>query len=161
MNNIYLIGMPGCGKSTIAKILSDKLGMEYIDADIYLEDKFNKKIRDIFALEGEDVFRNMETQVISELTQKNNIIVSTGGGVVTRNRNKLPMKSSGKVVFIDSDPEFILKNSTLGGRPLLKDKSRIFDLYKTRIDLYRDFADVTAKNNSSIEDAVHTIINLL
>ena len=96
MNNIYLIGMPGCGKSTIAKILSDKLGMEYIDADIYLEDKFNKKIRDIFALEGEDVFRNMETQVISELTQKNNIIVSTGGGVVTRNRNKLPMKSSGK-----------------------------------------------------------------
>ena len=161
MNNIYLIGMPGCGKSTIAKILSDKLNMNYIDADVYLEEKFNKKITDIFALDGEEVFRNMETQVISELSKKNNIIVSTGGGVVTRNKNKITMKNSGKIVFIDSEPEFILKNSALGGRPLLKDKEKIFDLYKLRIDLYKDFADVTAKNNSSIEDAVRAIINIL
>ena len=159
MNNIYLIGMPGCGKSTIGRILSRSLGMAHIDADGFLEQKFGMSIPHIFETKGEDAFRQMETEALTELACKNNIIVSTGGGVVTRTHNKEIMKKSGTVVFIDSAPDTILGNSNLGGRPLLKDKSRIFELYNARIDLYRDFADITADNNGLIETVVNTIID--
>lgn len=161
MNNIYLIGMPGCGKSTIGRILSQRLGMTHIDADVFLEEKFGMSIPHIFETKGEDVFRQMETESITDLACKDNIIVSTGGGVVTKAVNKEIMKKSGIIVFIDSTPETILANSNLGGRPLLKDKSRIFDLYNARIDLYRDFADVIVDNNGLIEMPVKTIIDNL
>ena len=158
MNNIYLIGMPGCGKSTIGRILSQKLGKTHIDADVFLEEKFGMSIPHIFETKGEDIFRQMETETMTDLACIDNIIVSTGGGVVTRAANRGIMQKSGIIVFIDSTPETILANSNLGGRPLLKDKTRIFDLYNARIDLYRDFADITADNNGLIETAVNAII---
>ncbi len=159
MNNIYLIGMPGCGKSAIGKILSRKLGMTHIDADTYLEEKFGMRIPHIFETLGEGAFRKMETQALLDLSKKENIIVSTGGGAVTTPKNKEILKNSGTVVFVDSSPDTILSNSNLGGRPLLKDKTRIHDLYNSRITLYKDFADITADNNGFMEDAVNTIIN--
>lgn len=159
MNNIYLIGMPGCGKSTIGKILSKALNMQVIDSDIYLENKYNDTIPNIFETKGEADFRQKETSTIEELSKKDNLIVSTGGGVVVTYKNKDIMKKSGTVVFIDSHPEVILSNSSLGGRPLLKDKNRIFDLYNQRIELYREFADVTIDNNGSLDAAVNQIIN--
>ena len=159
MNNIYLIGMPGCGKSTIGKILSKALNMQVIDSDTYLENKYNDTIPNIFETKGEADFRQKETSTIEELSKKDNLIVSTGGGVVVTYKNKDIMKKSGTVVFIDSHPEVILSNSSLGGRPLLKDKNRIFDLYNQRIELYREFADVTIDNNGSLDAAVNQIIN--
>ncbi len=159
MNNIYLIGMPGCGKSTIGKIISEKLGLKHIDADEYLENKYSQSIPDIFKNFGEDDFRNKESIVIKELSKKTNIIVSTGGGVVVRKENKAEMKKSGVVVFINTTPQNILANSSLEGRPLLSDKNRIYDLYNKRIALYNDFADIIIDNNSSIEAAAQKIIN--
>ena len=159
MNNIYLIGMPGCGKSTIGKILSKALNMQVIDADTYLENKYNDTIPNIFETKGEADFRQKETSTIEELSKKDNLIVSTGGGVVVTYKNKDIMKKRGTVVFIYSHPEVILSNSSLGGRPLLEDKNRIFDLYKQRIELYREFADVTIDNNGSLDAAVNQIIN--
>ena len=161
MNNIYLIGMPGCGKSTIGKIISEKLGLKHIDADEYLEEKYSQTIPDIFSRYGEDDFRKKESIIIEELSKMNNLLVSTGGGVVVRKENKEIMKNSGIVVFIDTSPENILKNSSLSGRPLLKDKNRIFQIYESRINLYKDFADVIIDNNSSIETAADEIINYL
>ena len=158
MNNIYLIGMPGCGKSTIGEILSQKLGLEHIDADIYLEQKFNNTIPNIFETKGEDDFRKKETLTLAHLSQKENIIVSTGGGAVKLKENKSIMKNSGVIIFIDSSPKTILSNSSLGGRPLLKDKNRIFDLYEQRISLYRDFADIIIDNNGDIETTVNEIL---
>lgn len=157
MNNIYLIGMPGCGKSTIGNILSNDLGLCHIDADIYLEQKFSKTISEIFEFEGEEAFRIMETETIKELSSVDNIIVSTGGGVVTKKDNKLLMKNTGKIYFIDASPQTILNNSSLRGRPLLKDKMKIFDLYKSRIAMYRDFADIIIDNNGLIDNTVKTI----
>ncbi len=157
MNNIYLIGMPGCGKSTIGRILAADLGLIHIDADAYLEQKYNMKISDIFGTKGEDAFRQMETDVISELCRMDGVIISTGGGVVTRSQNKQPMKNSGTLVFIDSTPETLLKNSSLEGRPLLRDKSKVYDLYNSRIAMYRNFADIIADNNGFIEDTLKTI----
>ncbi len=157
MNNIYLIGMPGCGKSAIGKILSKELKLIHIDADVYLEQKFSKTIPEIFSENGEEYFRIMETEIINELSRMDNIIVSTGGGVVTVPDNKKLMKSTGKIIFIDSSPETILGNSSLSGRPLLKDKTKIFDMYKTRIAMYRDFADIIADNNGLIDNTVMAI----
>ncbi len=158
MNNIYLIGMPGCGKSTIARIISEHLNKEYIDADAYLEKKYNESIPRIFETKGELDFRCKETDVLEELSQKDNIIISTGGGVVVTYKNKDIMKKTGVVVFIDCQPEVILSNSSLGGRPLLKDKTHIFKLYKERINLYKEFSDIIIDNNGNIEDTVNQII---
>lgn len=161
MNNIYLIGMPGCGKSTIGKIISKRLKLKHIDADEYLENKYSQTIPNIFSLYGEDDFRKKESTVIEELSKMNNLLVSTGGGVVVKDRNKEIMKNSGAVVFIDTTPDNILKNSSLSGRPLLKDKNRIYEIYKSRIDLYKDFADIVIDNNSSIDTAANEIIKYL
>ena len=159
MNNIYLIGMPGCGKSTIGKIVSEKLNLKHIDADEYLENKYSQTIPEIFDLYGEDDFRQKESEVIRELSNMSGVLVSTGGGVVVKEINKNSMKKSGIIVFIDTSPENILNNSSLSGRPLLKDKTRIYDIYNSRINAYKDFADITIVNNSSIEAAANKIIN--
>lgn len=158
MNNIYLIGMPGCGKSTIGKIISDKLSLKHIDADKFLEEKYSQTIPDIFRLYGEEDFRQKESTVLCELSKMSNLLVSTGGGVVVREKNKELMKKSGTVVFIDTNPHNILENSNLSGRPLLKDKNRIYEIYESRINLYKDFADIIIENNSSIEVAANEII---
>ena len=161
MNNIYLIGMPGCGKSSIGKIISQKLNLKHIDADEYLEKKYSQTIPQIFALNGEEDFRNKESAVIKELSCMSGVVVSTGGGVVVKEINKGVMKKSGTIVFIHTTPENILKNSNLSGRPLLKDKTRIYDIYKARINLYKDFADIIIDNNTDIETAVNQIINAM
>ena len=158
MNNIYLIGMPGCGKSTIGKMVSQKLKLKNVDADEYLENKYCRTIPQIFDLYGEEDFRQKESEVIRELSNMSGLIVSTGGGVVVKVKNKNVMKNSGTVVFIHTLPENILKNSNLSGRPLLKDKNRIFDLYEQRISLYRDFADIIIDNNGDIETTVNEIL---
>lgn len=146
MNNIYLVGMPGCGKSTIGNIVAEKLGVTLIDMDQYVVQREGRTISEIFE-EGEAVFREAETQALKSLAQEDNLFVATGGGIVTREENIDIMKSSGKVVFIDASVEFILDNSSLEGRPLLKDKNRIRDLYKERIALYRKAADFTVEND--------------
>ena len=87
MRNIVLIGMPASGKSTIGKMLADEIEYKYFDADHHLEKQENRKISDIFAEDGEDYFRNLETKYLGELAQKENIIISTGGGAVKRKEN--------------------------------------------------------------------------
>ena len=151
MNNIYLIGMPGCGKSTIASKVAEKIGTTFIDADEHIVNREGRTIPEIFE-EGEAVFRKAETEALKDLAAKYNIFVATGGGIVTVPENIEIMKSSGKVIFIDASVEFILDKSSLDGRPLLKDKSRIYDLYKARIDLYRKTADFTVANDGILSD---------
>lgn len=161
MNNIYLIGMPGCGKSTIGEMLSFRLGMQHIDADKYLEKKYGMTIPEIFAQKGEDDFREKETAVIEELSRKKKKIISTGGGVVKFDRNRGYMKDTGIIIFIDTKPDDIISNSSLGGRPLLNDKSNLYRLYDERIEKYRAFADVSIDNNDDIESAVNKIISCI
>ncbi|MBE7054023.1 MAG: shikimate kinase [Ruminococcaceae bacterium] len=158
MGNFYLIGMPGCGKSTIGKEISKKLGMVLIDADFYLEEKEKRKISDIFAQDGEAQFRNLETKYLKELSENKNILISTGGGVILKEENTDIMKKSGKVIFIDTSCENILKNSSLLGRPLLKDdKNRIYNLYELRYEKYIKSADYIYKNDKDIKSAVEEI----
>ncbi len=152
MNNIYLVGMPGCGKTTIASDVSEKVNIKLIDLDDYITKREGKTIEELFAL-GENIFRQAETKALREVSQMDGVLVATGGGVVVSDENIDIMKESGKVIFIDAKPEFILDKSSLSGRPLLKDKGKIFELYNSRIELYRKSAHYTVANEGFLNKA--------
>ena len=160
MKNIYLVGMPGCGKSTIGKKISENLGIEFLDLDDYIVSCSKRSIADMFE-EGEAVFRNAETSCLKEVTKNENLIVATGGGVVVTPENIKIMKKSGIVIFIDCDVDVILKNSSLEGRPLLKDKTKIYDLYSDRIALYKKSAMHEVLNNGTIDETIKNIEKII
>lgn len=160
MNNFYLVGMPGCGKSTIGRSVSRELNMEFVDLDLYIEKKTKKSIDELFGV-GEEHFRKIETDCLKEIANANKYLVATGGGVVEKNENIDIMRKSGIVIFIDVSCRNILDKCSLDGRPLLKDKNRIFELYDRRISLYRKSADYTVDNGGLLSTACEKIIHLI
>ncbi|AAK78874.1 shikimate kinase [Clostridium acetobutylicum] len=155
--NLVLIGMPGCGKSTIGKILSKELNMKFYDADKYLEDRNNMKISDMFK-RGEEFFRNLESAALKELSFEENSVIATGGGAVTREKNILCLKKKGKIVFINRPPEKIMEDVDIENRPLLEHgKSRILKLYEERYKLYINYCDYQVLNDGSIDRVVLSI----
>lgn len=149
--NIVLIGMPASGKSTVGKLLSKKISYEYYDADKYLERKENVKISTLFSEKGEEHFRNLETKYLKELSQKNGIIISTGGGAVKREENMKILKEKGIVVFLSRKIEDIAKENH-EARPLLKDINNIYKLYDERIELYKRYSDIIIENNGTLQE---------
>ncbi len=137
--NIILTGMPACGKSTVGAILSKKLGMQVFDSDAIIEEKEGKSISDIFSENGEEYFRNSESQVISDLGSKNGIIISTGGGAVLREKNIYAMKQNGDVYFINRPLSCLIPTDD---RPLAKDVDAIKKRFEERYDIYTSTADV-------------------
>ena len=160
MKNIVLIGMPACGKSTIGYQLSKKIDYPLFDADKYLEEKENKIISDIFSNEGEEHFRELETKYLAELSEKEGIIISTGGGAVKKKENIDILKRNGIVVFLNREIANIYKENH-ENRPLLQDINNIQKLYDERIDLYRKYADIIIKNNDEMDVIVDRIITAL
>ncbi|KHD35918.1 shikimate kinase [Clostridium acetobutylicum] len=155
--NLVLIGMPGCGKSTIGKILSKELNMKFYDADKYLEDRNNMKISDMFK-RGEEFFRNSESAALKELSFEKNSVIATGGGAVTREKNILWLKKKGKIVFINRPPEKIMEDVDIEKRPLLEHgKGRILKLYEERYNLYINYCDYQVLNDGSIDRVVLSI----
>lgn len=158
MKNIYLIGMPGCGKSTIGKIISGEINCDFIDLDAFITEDTGKAIDELFKM-GESHFRSVETACLKKVSTRENLVVATGGGIIVTDGNADIMKKSGRVIFIDTPPDQIIKNSDLDGRPLLADnKDRIYELFEKRYALYLDAADVVVKNVGSIDEAVEKII---
>ena len=160
MKNIYLIGMPGCGKSALGRAVSKKLCMNFIDADEYIVRKSGKTIDEICAECGNDGFRKIESECLLELAELDSSIVATGGGIVTVSDNIPDMKDSGYVIFIDTPLENILNNSSLSGRPLLKDKGRIYDLYRERIEKYKSCADCIYLNSGTKAQAEEELFEI-
>ena len=160
MRNVILIGMPGCGKTTIGKMLSKALDMEFCDCDSVLEKNENTTIPKIFESFGEDYFRQLEAKTLSQLCKRQNAVISTGGGVVERKENLDILKKSGIVVFINRPLEMILKDVDTSNRPLLKDgKQRLISLYNRRIDLYKSACDIEIENSAAIDAVVAKIID--
>ncbi len=158
MRNVILIGMPGCGKTTIGKMLSKALDMEFSDCDAVLEKNENTTIPKIFESFGEDYFRQLETKTLSKLCKRQNTVISTGGGVVERKENLDILKNSGIVVFINRPLEMILGDVDTTHRPLLKDgKQRLTTLYNRRIALYKAACDVEIENSAAIDTVVAKI----
>lgn len=110
----------GSGKSSVAQLLQDKIKWPALDTDVLIEKKFNKKISEIFSEFGEETFRDYETEVLKEVTSQDNIILSTGGGIVEKNRNHLLLKQNSKVIYLKTTAESVLKfTSSDKNRPLL------------------------------------------
>ena len=161
MKNIILIGMPGCGKSTFGKILAERLHLTFVDADTYLEQKEGKTIPELFAV-SESCFRDAEERTIQELSQKENLVIATGGGVVKREVNITHLKKSGIILFIDRNPEDIVSDVEVGTRPLLAEGAqKVFDLYKERIESYRKSADVTVENKGPLDKVLDDLLKTL
>ena len=154
--NIILIGMPGSGKSTLARILAKKLNKKFIDCDIEIEKKENLTIPEIFERKGEKYFRDLESEIIKEVSLNQNCIIATGGGVVERGENHYPICCSGKVVFVDRDIESL----ALKGRPLSKDRQSLENIYNRRINLYKNIASFIVKNDGEIENIVERILKV-
>lgn len=153
MENIIFIGMPGCGKSAVGKRLAPMIGRTYVDADEILVEKAGMTIPDIFAAEGEEGFRRRETEVLAELGKRSGIILSTGGGCITRPENYPHLHQNGKIFWIQRD----LNNLPTEGRPLSQ-QNDLMALYERRKELYTAFADHIIVSD---EDFSHTIQNVL
>jgi shikimate kinase len=159
--NIVLIGMPGCGKTTIGKNLSIILKKEFIDIDEYIEKMQNKSI-DEFFLDGEESFRNIESAAVEEVSKKNNLIVSTGGGIVKKSENIEKFRENSIIIFINRPLELIEKDIDISTRPLLKNnKNALKNLYNERYPLYKSYCDYEAVNDRSVEYIVDELKNVL
>ncbi|WP_066874685.1 shikimate kinase [Clostridium mediterraneense] len=154
---IVLIGMPGAGKTTIGRYISEKLNFKFVDMDEFIERSSKKSIKEIFN-QGEDLFRAFETKTCEVLSRFDNVVISTGGGVVKKEENMAYYKDF-VVVFINRPLELILDDIDVDSRPLLKDgKERVINLYRERIDLYNKYLDIEVINDGSIEDVAKDII---
>lgn len=161
MKNIILIGMPGCGKTTFGKKLAEETGREFFDADEVLVERENRTIADFFA-ESEAVFREAETRTLKYLAEKENVIIATGGGAVTRPENMELFSENGIIVFIDRKPEKIYETINDVVRPLLADdKLRLYKLYEDRIELYQEYANYIIGNNGESEATVERLIKFV
>ena len=156
MQNIVLIGMPGCGKSTIASLLSQKLGRKAVDADAEIVKLAGKSIPEIFAEDGEDAFRALETQVLSELGKQSQLIIATGGGCVTKERNYPLLHQNSIIFWLNRSLELLPTD----GRPLSQ-ATKLKDMFAVRKPMYKTFADHMVDNNGNSDDTVKQIISIL
>ena len=144
MRNIILIGMPGSGKTTVMNLSKEIYGMQVWDTDTYIEN-LHGKISDIFAKFGEEHFRALETEAVREICKRDNCLISTGGGCVTREENVQLFKDSGKIVYLKANKETLinrLKGDT--SRPLLAGnmEERLTELFNKRASVYESVADI-------------------
>ncbi|MBX4260132.1 shikimate kinase [Clostridium estertheticum] len=160
MKNIVLIGMPGCGKSEIGEILAEKIEMNFIDVDVFIESSTSRSITEIFK-NGEDAFRDIESIAVRNLSKKNNVVISTGGGVIKRYENILHLKKKGIIIYINRPIENIVSDINIEGRPLLaKDPGRISKLFDGRGPLYKKYCDYEVMNVSEIDDVINDIVEI-
>lgn len=152
MENIVLIGMPGCGKSTIGKLLAEALGREFVDADAEIIRTAGMPIPEIFEKFGEEGFRKFESKVLAELGQKSALVIATGGGCITKAENYPLLHQNGKIYWVERD----IAALPTDGRPLSK-KGKLEQMYAVRKPMYEKFADVRIDNNGSIQQVVETI----
>ena len=143
MQNIVLIGMPGCGKSTIGKIAAEKTGKKFADMDDEIIKKAGKPISQIFDEIGESGFRDMESEIASELGKQRGLVIATGGGTVLRAENVNALRQNGLVVHIRRPVEQL----SMDGRPLSRDLDTLREMEKARLPLYEAAADITFENH--------------
>ena len=161
--HIFVIGMPGSGKSSLGKKVAANLDIPYVDTDGRIEQAFGCPTSQIFELYGEQAFRNAETNVLIQLTRETGSLVSTGGGMVLRESNRELMRNHGIIVLIDRPLEEIMGDIKLNRRPLLAQKGlqEVERLYYERIDTYRSIADVVLDNGHGYYAGVNGMEKLI
>lgn len=156
--DIILIGMPGCGKTSIGRRIAPEWKREFLDLDAEIEKNAGKSISQIFAQDGEQMFRRMETETFANALGSGRVI-ATGGGIVTQPENR-KIAAEGLVVFIDRPLTQIFGDVDISARPLLADgKERLYRLWEERYPLYCAWADIHIANSLTLEDAVKKIMD--
>ena len=156
MRNVILIGMPGCGKSTLASRLSAVTGRPCRDSDSLLEERTGRRVQDILVQDGEESFRMLETAALRELGKLSGRIISTGGGCITRTENYPLLHQNGIILWIRRD----LSRLPRTGRPLSQGGD-LAGMYRRREPLYRFFADTEIDNNGTPEEALRQILEVI
>ena len=152
--NLVLIGMPGCGKSTIARKLAEISGRPAVDIDQRIVERIGMPIRDFFAQQGEARFRQIEAEILAEVTLQTGQIIATGGGIVKDWENVRRLRQSGKVYFLDRSLDQL---ETDPSRPLSSSREALRQLYDQRIDLYRAACDQQIENNGSADETARRL----
>ena len=156
MENIILIGMPGCGKTAVGQQLAQKLGKKFVDADESLEARVCRKITDIIPNDGEAAFREMESETLAELGKQSGLVIATGGGCVTQPQNYPLLHQNGTIFWLKRE----LDRLPTDGRPLSQ-KRTLGQMYEARMPLYLRFADAAISNDGSIAETASAICRKL
>lgn len=157
--HIFLIGMPGCGKSCLGRRVALKLQTPYLDTDHYLADRTGLNTAQIFEMYGEKAFRDGETRLLQDLCGARPGIISTGGGLALREENQRIMKNQGYIVLIDRPLDDIIADIRAEKRPLLAQKGRdeIVRIYEERMPIYRGIADISFVNDQGFAQGIASL----
>ncbi len=159
--NIVLIGMPGCGKTTVGELLSKLLNLKLYDVDQFIEEMEKTSISEIFNI-GEEYFRTIETKAIETISYSTKTIISTGGGVIKSPHNMEMLKENGIIIFINRPLKNIIDDVEIENRPLLRNgKEKMYELYRERYDLYKKYCDYEIINDKDINLVIDQINNLI
>jgi shikimate kinase len=143
--NLFLVGLPGAGKSTLGRMLARRLGLDFVDADTELEQRLGVTIPMVFEIEGEAAFRDREEATLDDLVRREGVVLATGGGVVIRVANRERLKANGSVLYLHAEPSTLRERTRRSRhRPLLNAAdplARLAELYAQRDALYREVAD--------------------
>ena len=154
-SNLVLIGMSGGGKTVLGKKAAEKLGKTFVDTDEEIVKCIGMPIADFFAKKGEPAFRKMETEVLHEISSRNDLVISTGGGIVKNPLNIEYLKRNGRIIWLKRDAELLQSGN---GRPLAPDKAATLKLYEERLPLYTASAEAVAENNGTAEEGLENIL---
>lgn len=153
--NIILVGMPGCGKSTVASLISEATGRDLIDTDSLIVNSEGRSIPEIFASDGEEYFRLCEHRAATQAGKQSGKVIATGGGIVTRRENLDALRQNGRIFFIERDLSLLSRD----GRPLSQ-SGDLATMYAQRLPLYRSFADARVNNSLTAADCADEIVKL-
>lgn len=156
MQNIVLIGMPGCGKSSIGKRLAQKLGRRFLDTDEIVFSNTGRTASEIIKADGEIKFRKAEKTAVKEAGKTTASVIATGGGIVLDEKNMDSLKQNGTIFFLKRS----INNLATANRPLSADKNALQKLYKTRLPLYNKYADFIIDNNGNFVKTVDLLLNI-
>ncbi len=155
--NIVFVGMPGCGKSTLARVIADRFKAKFIDTDTEIVDRAGKPIPQIFADSGEQAFRDLESEVVRDACAQFGQVIATGGGAILREENRRAIKWNSFVIWLDCPTERLSTH----GRPLSSSPEAVQKLWEQRAQLYREVADVRISVDPDNARNVSRIINAL
>lgn len=153
MKNIALVGMPGCGKSTVGRVIAEKTGREFVDLDDEIVERAGMPIPEIFAKYGEPYFRGLETEALADVSKRSSLVIATGGGTVIKEENRRLLKQNSTTVFIKRD----ISNLPKDGRPVSQANS-LEDLYKTRLPFYLDASDCEIELGDTPDESANKIM---
>lgn len=156
MENVVIVGMPGCGKSGRRRRLAGPWTGPVLDSDQWVEKNAGMSIPEIFQRYGQEEFRRLETQALAELGRQSGAVIATGGGSVLREENYPLLRQNGRIVWLQRDCAKLSR----AGRPL-SETADLEEMYRLRLPRYQRFADVAVDNNGLWEETVQKLLEVL